>query len=371
VTRLLWQKCVCLFSLIAAIAHLPPPLNASILAGGYSLPAVCQSTGMDHPQMPSLSKTEFEIIEGKFHDGLGTYAELVLANELIALRQLTQPTFDTTRSIGKMRGAMDSLLSAHPSRAVFQREISNIEAAARQGAVELLTKIGKGTLRRVRHVPREFANASAGDLILEFTDRPKVPISVKTDKSGKVALAEGQTPEIGKKWAERYFKVTGAELNAMIRELGFSGMVELKSHYLNVARLVAEVMIRKLDLEEHQLADFSQAKVRNIDAVKHLLRQLLLFKKGNDQSHVIIFSRSTGEVKWESLLDAIDLDSLTGDRISLLPSRPRGGRPIGSEFGIRIDGKTVVSFQVKHRRGRTRGTLHQYEFSDITTRLRI
>jgi hypothetical protein len=318
-----------------------------------------------------LSKTEFEIVEGKFHDGLGTYAELVLANELIVCKHLTQPPFDTSGSVAKMRDAIAALPSSHPSRAIFQREIGNIEAAAKLGAVELLTKVGQGTLKQVRHVPREFANASAGDLLLEFSDHPRVPVSVKTDKSRKVAVAEGQTPDIGPKWGERYFKVSAAEMDALIRELGFSSLAELKSHYLNVARLVAEVFIRKLELTQHQLTDFSRAKVNNLDAVKHLFRQLLLFKKGNDKSHVIIFDRATGEVRWESLLDAIDVDSLTSDRISFLPSRPRVGRPVGSEFGIKVDGKTVVSFQIKHKRGRARGTVHQYEFGDITTRLRI
>jgi hypothetical protein len=36
----------------------------------------------------ALSNKEFEIIEGVFHDGLGTYAELTLANELILLANL-------------------------------------------------------------------------------------------------------------------------------------------------------------------------------------------------------------------------------------------------------------------------------------------
>src|SRR5437867_3700733 len=104
--------------------------------------------------MTSLSKTEFEIIEGKFHDGLGTYAELALANELIALRSLVQPLFDTSRSTAKMLDAVSSLPSSHPSRIIFQQEISNIQAAAKQGAAELLTKVGRGTLKRIRHVPR-------------------------------------------------------------------------------------------------------------------------------------------------------------------------------------------------------------------------
>ena len=318
-----------------------------------------------------LSKTEFDRIEGKFHDGLGTHAELSLANALIALKHLPQPLFDTSHSVAKMREAIASLPASHPSRVVFEKERRLIEAAAQSGAAELLSKIGPGTLQRIRHTPREFANASAGDLSLEFSDRSRVPVSVKTDKSGKVAVAEGQTPEIGPKWAERYFQVSEAELNTMIRKLGFASRGELKAHYLNVARLVAEIMIRKLELKHCEPTDFSHAQIGNLEAAKHLFRQLLHFKKGNDCSRVIIFDRVTGEVKWESLLDAVDIDGLTIERISFLPSHPRGGQPISSEFGLKIDGRTVVSFQIKHRRGRAQGTPRQFEFSDITTRLRI
>jgi hypothetical protein len=319
----------------------------------------------------SLSKTEFERIEGKFHDGLGTHAELSLANAIIALKRLAQPPFNTSRSRAKMREAIAALPAKHPSRAVFEREMRHIETATQRGAAELIARIGQGTLEGVRHVPREFANASAGDLALEFSDRPRVPVSVKTDKSGKVAISEGQTPEIGAKWAERYFQVSAAEMNEMMRDLGFASPSDLKKHYLNVARLVAEILIRKLELKQCQPADFHRAQAGNLTAIKYLFRQLLHFKKGNDQSRVIIFDRTTGEVKWESLLDAVDIDGLTIDRISFLPSRPRNNLPISSEFGIKVDGKTIVSFQIKHKRGRARGTLQQFEFSDITTRLRI
>ncbi len=341
-------------------------LLASVRASGNLLISSAQSA-----QAPAISKVEFDVIEGVFHDGLGTYAEVSLANELIALARLSQPLFDAAPSKAKMLDAINRLPVAHPSRAIFQEEIANIEKSVKRGAVELLNVANQGKLTRVEHTPRGFADAKAGDLRLEFNGRDWLPVSVKTDKSGKVAVAEGQTPDIESKWAERYFKVSKAELNQMIRELGFDSMAELKTHYLNVARLVAEVLIRKLNLADCQPADFRKARVKDLSAAKYLFRQLRHFKRGNDDSRVIIFDRSTAEVKWESLLDEVDIDNLTADRISFLPSRPRDAHEIASEFGIKIDGKTVVSFQVKHRRGRARETVRQYEFSDITTRLRI
>ena len=347
---------------------------------GVALIVSCLATNAASPiyrlaavaaQSPGLSKTEFEVIEGIFHDGLGTLAEVTLANELIGLTHLAQPAFDTSRSKAKMADAISRLPASHASRSIFQREISNVEAGAKRGARELIEGLKPAFPVRVRHVPREYADAKAGDLRIEFAGRAPLPISVKTDKSGKVAVAEGQTPEIGPKWAERYFNVSAAELGEMVRALGYSSITELKSHYLNVARLVAEILIRKLRLVGCRPTDFSGARATDLGAIKHLFHQLLLFKSGKDHSRVIIFDRSTGDVKWESLLDGVDIDGLTSDRISFLPSRPRHGHVIGSEFGIRIDGRTIVSFQIKHKRGRSRGTVRQYEFSDITTRLRV
>lgn len=316
------------------------------------------------------AKKEFEIIEGHFHDGLGTHAELVLANALIAEAKLVQPRFDLTRSYNKMTAAIASLPQAHPSRTIFQSEITNIEQSAPSGAREILQQ-ARGTLTKVIHTAREFADAKAGDLKLEFADRPPLSLSVKTDKSNRVAVAEGQTPDIAHKWAERYFRVTESELQSILTGLGFASLAEAKTNYLNIAQLVAQVLMTKLELEDCLPNDFSRARVGNLEAAKYLLRQLRHYKHGNDASRVIIFDRTSGAVKWDSLLDGIDLESLTAERLSFLPSRPRGGRVIGSEFGIKIDGQTIVSFQIKHKRGKARGTAQQYEFSDITTRLRL
>ncbi len=340
-----------------------------VCASGQSITQARASWNQSKPA-PTLSRTDFEIIEGAFHDGLGAYAEVSLANELIALARLDQPRFEVSPSRARMLDAINRLPASHASRAVFKKEISNIEAAGRQGAAQILDQVKPASLTRVRHTARDYSGARAGDLRLEFHGRAELPVSVKTDKSGKVAVSEGQTPDIGAKWAERYFKVEPAELDRMIGELGFATLAELKSHYLNVARLVANVLIKKLRLSDCRPTDFSKARAGDLEAVKYMLRQLRHFKHGNDHSRVIIFDRSTGEVKWESLIDEIDVERLTADRISFLPSRPRVNE-IASEFGVKIDGRTVVSFQIKHKRGRSRGTARQYEFSDVTTRLRI
>lgn len=317
-----------------------------------------------------LAKTEFEIIEGRFHDGLGTYAELSLANALIDEAKIFQSHFDTSTSHNKMMRALTELPETHPGKIIFSNEIANIEKATRRGAIEILSRT-QGKLQRVVHTAREYADAKAGDLRLEFADHRAIPISVKTDKSNKVAVAEGQTPDIWAKWANRYFRVSESEWQAMMMELGFASASELKAHYLNVSQIVALIMIRKLELNNCEMNNFSRAKVGNIEAAKYLFRQLLHYKKGNDNSRVIIFDRTTGEVKWESVLDELEIDSLTNERISFRPSRPKKGHSIASEFGIKIDGRVVVTFQIKHRRGAARNTEHKLEFSDITTRLQV
>ncbi|MBI3654390.1 MAG: hypothetical protein HY231_25460 [Acidobacteria bacterium] len=319
----------------------------------------------------AVSKIEFDIIEGRFHDGLGTFAEINLANEIIKAANLSQPLFDASRAESKMREALESLPLAHASRAIFQQEIATITAATQSGARALLQRTKPAVLLRVRHTPSDYADAKAADLRLQFADDNDLPISVKTDKSNKVAVAEGQTPHLYEKWAARYFRVSTEEWQRIIADLGFASQAEWKWHYLNAARLVAEVLIRKLKLKDYALDDFSKAKVTDLEALKYLLRQLKFYKSGNDRSCVIIFDRSTGAVKWESRLDEIDIESVTVDRVSFLPARPRNAHPIATEFGVKIDLHTVVSFQVKHKRGRARLSAQQFEFSDITTRLRI
>ncbi len=78
-----------------------------------------QAASLQTEQAASVAPAEFEIIEGIFHDGLGTFAELTLANKLIELARIKQPPFDTARSEAKMRAAIERLPAAHPARNKF------------------------------------------------------------------------------------------------------------------------------------------------------------------------------------------------------------------------------------------------------------
>jgi beta-lactamase class A len=345
-------------------------LSELLLEGLGKPPETKPAPPKQEEESAKLNKAQFDAIEGSFHDALGTYAELLLANQLIEQAKLTQRPFAVARTETKLNAALAQLPSTDARRAVLQREVEFIRNAAQQGALELLAQTDR-TLTAVRHTAREFANAHAGDVRLEFADGTTLPVSVKTDKSNKVAVAEGQTPDLFNKWLARYFNVTRDEYDGLIRELGFADESELKSNYRNVARLVAEVLIRKLALTDCALNDFRRARVTNLAAAQTLFNQLRHYKHGNDASRVIIFDRVDGEVKWDSRLDAIEVNGLTAERISFLPSRPRNGAATATEFGLKIDRQTVVTFQIKHRRGKAKGTARQYEFSDITTRLSL
>jgi len=319
--------------------------------------------------MGGLSKREFEEIEGVFHDGLGSYAELCIANEIIDISGVKREVFDTSNEMRKMKSAIASLPQGHPSREIYSTEIKNIETGAREASGQVLQKEAVNNVIKVNHVAQEYKGARAGDVQVISEGNSSVPISVKTDKSGKVAIADGQTRDIFGKWASRFFRVTEEEFIGMIRELGFGSIEEIKkSEYLNVAELVVTVMIRKLELTNCVKTDLSKARCNDLDAVKYVLRQLLEHKKGSDGSMVVIIDRSTGEVVWDTILDAVSIESLLLPDISFRPSRPRDKR-IGSEFAIKVFGKAVVTFQVKHKRGRYHGTAQEKEFGDITTRL--
>jgi len=321
--------------------------------------------------MSLQDRGSFERIEGRFHDGMGSYAELVLANELIHQSGGTQALFDTSAYEKKMTDAIGELDAGDSRIARYHREIQNVRDAARAGAASLLGQSHPARLTRVVHTSQGWRTGSAGDVLLEYAGHPSQPLSVKTDKSGKAAVFEGQTPNILNKWATRYFRSTQIEFIQMYRELGYSSETELRLHYLHVARLVAEVLIRQLHLEHCQPNDFTSARPTEMTGVRYLLRQLLRYKRGTDEARIIVLDRLTGQVKWQSNLDALDIDEISVDDISFRPAKPRLGRPIGSEFCLKVEGKPIVTFQVKHKRGKSRGTPAASQFSDITTRLII
>jgi hypothetical protein len=158
--------------------------------------------------MPNYTKTEFEIIEGQFHDGLGTYAEITLANEIIETYGIDQQLIDYGNSIEKMNRAIERLPSKDATREIFKTEIENIKKGSTQCVALLRSKFRIQNPTSVFHSAKNFSNAKAADLQIICEDASRVLLSVKTDRSGKVAIADGQTPFIFEKWAHRFFQIT-------------------------------------------------------------------------------------------------------------------------------------------------------------------
>lgn len=321
--------------------------------------------------LPHMPKRDFEGIEGVFHDGLGTFAELSLANQLITLGDIAQRRFDLTFQQAKMETAIDSLPQEHPKRIAYPREIANIERAAAEAASMLLDQVARTELRGIEHVARDYAGAKGADLLLSFPNRPPLPGSVKTDKSGRQRSRTDRPRRFARSGPRDTSRLVTRNSTASCSTWASSRLPELKAHYLNVAEFVVEVMIRKLQLSNCSKTDLSYARTNNINAVKHVLSQLLVYKNGTDNSRVVILSRTSGQVIWETLLDTVDIDSLTSSEVSFRPSRPKFGRRVGSEFAVKVDGRAVVTFQVKHQRGAVHGTAREQEFRDITTRLTL
>lgn len=321
--------------------------------------------------MSSNTKAGFEILEGRFHDGLGTYAEITLANQIINMYRIDQPKIDYGNCFEKMYNVINSLSREDKIRELFSCEIENINRGVTESINILTSKFSIKDPIRVSHTPNDYSDAKAADLRIMCSDGNIILLSVKTDKSGKVAIADGQTSLIYEKWANRFFQMSRLEYNQMLNRLGYHSEDHMKLHYLNVANLAANIMIDKLGIVNYKIDDFSQARPTKIDSVKYLMTQLLYYKRGSDNCHVVVIDRSTASVKWETCLDSIDINNLILSDVTFVPSRPKYGRPISSEFGIKIQGKTVVSFQVKHKRGKARDTIRKDEFLDITTRLRI
>ena len=91
--------------------------------------------------------------------------------------------------------AINRLPASHPSRAIFQREIANIEAGVRLGAAQLLKQAGGAPLTQLE-VPGATTMKFAADgphIMLDQLTRPLTPgetiiVTLLFQKSGGVGI---------------------------------------------------------------------------------------------------------------------------------------------------------------------------------------
>ena len=338
-----------------------------------------------------MDKKEYEIIEGKFHDGLGTFAELVVIAAVRSKAQIS-PSSDEERdekalrerSEAKMAAAIVSLEVANDNRAATLTEEREKIAACGQSAldcIQLLAETYKSRfvlsdIRKVSHTALDFKGGIASDLEIQIASGAVVPVSVKTDKSNKVALAGGQQSNLAVV-TEDFYRTSGSELEALaVSKLG-RPLSDLYESYFDISALFRHVMIKVLDIRNTDgslpdINNFTEARPYNDDAVRHLLAAVRNGLHGKDECLLLVVDRKKGTVTSNTRLDTIPAtNQIDSSWVRFTPGIPRGGRPVGTEVGVKLGDpqigspKTCFSHQIKH----PRGGKQSLRFSDVTTRV--
>jgi hypothetical protein len=313
-----------------------------------------------HPGAGLVTADEFERIEGSFHDALGTFAELRLINELLALAELPGG-HDEAPMRSRIADAL-ARLAADPRRAMLEGEVRNIENAVREAAQALLVSRPAAQARDVSHTARAYAGGAASDVVLEWQDGETTRVSIKTDKSGRVALAGvGQTSV--ENWAKALYGFEPTALDELARSRTGMSLEEAKSDYQDIAHLAQHVVIDALGVESVVINDWSAARATDPTGVLRLLSTVRRHLSGSDDAITLILDRQTGRASSATVMDALDIRALDPARLSFTPCRPK--YRFGTTLGIKLDGKKLFDHQVK----RQRGARPSQRFRDVTTRV--
>lgn len=303
---------------------------------------------------------EYERIEGSFHDALGTLAELLLINELVTLGSL-RGSHDEAPMRARIDGALERL-GSDPRRKMLEGEVRNIERAVQEAAQGLLRSRSDLQLSGVDHSAREYAGGAASDVIVKWVDGELTRVSVKTDKSGRVALAGvGQTSV--ENWASALYGIDAVALDALARSRTGMSLEDAKHDYQDVAHLAQHVVIEALGVESVVINDWSAARATNGSAVVQLLSAVRRHLSGSDEAVTLILDRQTGRASSETVMDELEIRGLDPSRMSFTPCRPK--YRFGTTLGIKLDGKKLFDHQVK----RQRGARPSDRFRDVTTRV--
>lgn len=320
---------------------------------------------------PAEKKTIYEKIEGIFHDGLGTYFELLVYDCTVKYYHLAQELSDKTEVIKKLQLGIDLysiFFKNNEYKKNYAQEKKNIELGAEKAMEKIISLIQNKTVTSVRSSAQDFRNGNARDIVITLTSWEEINFSLKTDKSWKVAISEGQTPLIQEKVYKRYFNLNDQDFNNLKRELFWSQDIEqIKSNYQNIAHLTQRIFILQLGLQGAEVNNMGKGKITNIKNLKYLLKQLKFYERSSDGSILIGVDRLTGALLPNTILDEIDLNNINLNDFSFLPARSRKPNWYGTEPWIKFKNQTFVSFQTKHQRWKH----SSQRFGDITIRLKI
>ena len=323
----------------------------------------------DYLQNKNIKKIIYEKIEGIFHDWLWTYFELLVVDSLIDYFWLTQEKTDKTEALRKIEEAKKLYMNFFPNNEYkinFDLEVQNIEEASSKIWDYIKGLLPSNKVIKINHSAQDFRKGNARDVFIEFENWKTLNLSLKVDKSWKVALFDGQTPDIFNKVYNRYFNLTKEDYKELKNSLFWTTDEKIIfEDFQNVALLTQQVIIKQLWLKNAKINDFSQAKITNKDNLKYLIHQLKRYKNSDDNSIVIIADRIKGKLGGITILDEINENFLDLNDFSFTPTKPRS-YTYATEPWIKFKWKTFVSFQVKHKRWKQSSK----KFWDITIRLR-
>lgn len=313
-------------------------------------------------------KVIYEKIEWIFHDGLWTYFELLLFDKINEFYSLWLDETNKEATIWKMEHWIELyniFFENNEYKVDFKQEIDNIEKWAFFSLEKIKEKIRDEKISNLTHSAQDYSNWNARDIYITLESWEDLNFSLKTDKSWKVAISDGQTPKIFEKVYNRYFDLSAEDYEVLkLEHFQTTDEKVIFEDFQNVALLTQIVLLKQFDLEDAEVNNFKTARIKNVWVLEYFIEQLKIHKNWKDNASVLFVDRLSWEVGFESILD--NIFDINVEDFSFTPTTPRSYK-YATEPWIKYKWKTFISFQTKHKRGKNPSD----KFQDITIRLRV
>lgn len=310
----------------------------------------------------------YEKIEWFFHDWLWTYFELLVYDKINEKYMLWQSESDKSTAIWKMENwkSLYKVFFAKNEYNVDRNiEIDSIKRWSLVALEQIEEIIGDKKVIAVSCSSQDYRQWNARDIFIDLQNQEQLNFSLKTDKSGKVAIFQWQTSNIYERVYKRFFNLKEESYEKLKVEL-FNTAEEsiIRQDFENIALLTQNVVIKQFWVVWWSVNNLKDAKATNFENMKYFIKQLKRYKVWDDNSIIIAVNRLSWDLIKSTVLDEVDLDKMDINDFSFLPCKPRKYR-YWTEPWIKYKTKKFVSFQIKHQRWRNPSN----KFGDITIRL--